>query len=62
MIPITVAPAQPWFAERQGTQARCLVGPDAKFVGVLTKMPDGLREKLTDVNERMMEKKGRKLR
>lgn len=43
-------------------KARYLVGPDAKFVGILTKLPDGLREKLTDINGRMMEKKGRKLR
>ncbi len=43
-------------------KARYLVGPDAKFVGILTRLPDGVREKLIDVNGRMMEKKGRKLR
>ena len=43
-------------------KARYLVGPDAKVVGIMTKLPDGLREKLVDVNDRMLEKKGRKLR
>ena len=41
-------------------KARYLVGPDAKVVGILTKLPDALREKLIDLNARMMEKKGRK--
>ncbi len=43
-------------------KARYLVGPDAKFVGILTKLPDAVREKLMDANGRNMEKKGRKLR
>ena len=42
-------------------KARYLVGPDAKVVGILTKLPDRLREKLIDVDGRMTEKKGRKL-
>ena len=43
-------------------KARYLVGSDAKFVGLLTRTPDVVREKLTFANGRMMEKKGRKLR
>jgi NAD(P)-dependent dehydrogenase (short-subunit alcohol dehydrogenase family) len=43
-------------------KARYLVGPDAKLVGMLTRLPDGLREKLTAANLHMLERKGRKLR
>lgn len=43
-------------------KARYLVGPDAQFVGVLSRFPDRLRERVLDVNFRRLEKNGRKLR
>ncbi len=43
-------------------KSRYLVGPDAKAVGILTKLPDAVREKLMDANGRMLEKRRRKLR
>jgi NAD(P)-dependent dehydrogenase (short-subunit alcohol dehydrogenase family) len=42
-------------------KARYLVGPDAQFVGVLTRMPDRVRELVLDLNSRRLERSGRKL-
>jgi NAD(P)-dependent dehydrogenase (short-subunit alcohol dehydrogenase family) len=43
-------------------KARYLVGPDAKAVGVLSRLPDRLREPLLALNDRRLERAGRKLR
>jgi NAD(P)-dependent dehydrogenase (short-subunit alcohol dehydrogenase family) len=44
-------------------KARYLVGPDAKVYGhVLTRLPDRLRDTLTDLGSRRWERRGRKVR
>jgi len=43
-------------------KARYLVGPDALAVGVLSRLPDRLREPLLALNDKRLERSGRKLR
>jgi hypothetical protein len=41
---------------------RYLVGPDAKMVGVVSRLPDGLRHRALGINTALMARSGRKLR
>jgi NAD(P)-dependent dehydrogenase (short-subunit alcohol dehydrogenase family) len=43
-------------------KARYLVGPDAQAVAVLSRLPDRLREPLLTLNDKRLERAGRKLR
>lgn len=43
-------------------KARYLVGPDAKGIGVIARLPDRARQALLDLNLRRLERAGRRLR